>query len=121
LPRARPPWLISRQIPLVQGEGPGDRNDDAALRRPPGERGEHVVAKRRVLAEAAADAERRGGGEVRDGEDATRVAAGDPDQVGQDAARRRGVEDQVGRAADNAPDPLDHPVAVRSHRRSEFL
>ena len=49
--------------------------------------------------EAVADAEVGGGVEVGDGENPLGIAARDPDQVGQAASDRGGIQDQVGRAA----------------------
>ena len=81
------------QTPVFESEGPSDRDGKLAVCGALGELAEHVIAQRGVLADAAANAERGGGGEVADGEDAARIAADNLDEVGQDAADRRGIQD----------------------------
>ena len=66
----------------------------------------------RGLVEGVADAELASGLDVGDREDAPGVAAGDLDQVGQRAADRGGVEDEVDRAVADRLHPLHHAVAV---------
>jgi hypothetical protein len=102
----------------LQGEGPGDRDGELTVRGELGELVEHVVAPRRVLAEAVADAKFGGGGEVADGQDAAGIAVGGLDEVGQRAAGRRGVEDQVHWSTGGYGDSSGQSVAVGRHRRS---
>lgn len=74
------------------------------------ELGEHIVA---LLAKAVAHAQRCGSRPmIAHGDDAVRISSGDPDEVRQNVADRTGIEDQVGSAARDGADAINHAVAV---------
>jgi hypothetical protein len=93
---------VHSRAPVFEGEGRGDRHRQLAVGGQLPELGEHgraVDGHLVLFVEAVADAEVGGGVEVGDGENPLGIAARDPDQVGQGASDRGGIQDQVGRAA----------------------
>ena len=125
---------VERLAPVLERKGAGDRYGEPALGGQPGEFGQHVPAHDRPvrsctgLSQADANAQFRGVCEIATGDDPFRIAARDLDQVGQYAARtgdagvhigRRGVEDQVRRAASESANPLHHAVAIGGHLGAE--
>ena len=100
LPRACPLWLTSsavRQPSRLNVRATGTVTRPAAARR--ANLAEHVLARRGIFSQAAAGAKLRGRPEVGDRQNTARIAAGDPDEVGQHAADGRGVQNQVWRSS----------------------
>ena len=103
---------LESRSPFVEREGSRDRDGEAPIGGQLGELGQRVDALGSILVEAVTHPEPLGGGEVGDGEHPFRIAPGDPNEIGQRAADRRGVEDEVDRTVPEGPHPLDHAIPI---------
>jgi len=81
---------VERLAPVLKRECPRDRHLESTFCGEPRELPKNVVAQGGIFSGAVADPELCGCSEVGDREDAARVAARDPDEVGQHEAGRRG-------------------------------
>jgi drug/metabolite transporter, DME family len=107
-------------LPVFEGERPGNRHGELALGGELRELGERIDTLGPVLMKGVANAELFGGGEVGDREYPFRVAPGDLNEIGQSAAGRCGVEDEVDRTVADGPDPFGHALPVRGDRGAEI-